>query len=250
MLVSTSSPTGQAVIVGAGIGGLACAVALHKRGWTATVLEQADRLAPVGSGISLFPNALRALDVLGLGAPIRAAGQTDIGVGIRSPSGRWLSRTDPGAIAQRYGPTVLVHRADLIRLLRDALPAGAVVTGTRVAGGAITTIGGSQPAALTYAGSTVAADVLIAADGVHSMLRLEIENLAGVHAGAVVVEGLEEHAAGPVHSPPPVTVLDADAVRAPTCHRCPSCSRGTVRSPDTRREPARRLPARRPARTP
>ena len=68
-----------------------------------TVLEQADRLAPVGSGISLFPNALRALDVLGLAAPIRATGQTEIGTGIRGPSGRWLSRTDPGALAQRYG---------------------------------------------------------------------------------------------------------------------------------------------------
>jgi 2-polyprenyl-6-methoxyphenol hydroxylase-like FAD-dependent oxidoreductase len=168
--MSISSPTGHAVIVGAGIGGLACAVALHQRGWAVTVLEQADRLAPVGSGISLFPNALRALDVLGLAAPIRATGQTEIGTGIRSPSGRWLSRTDPGALAQRYGPTVLAQRADLINLLRDALPDGAVVTGTRVAADAVT-IGGAGPATLRYTGGTITADVLIAADGVHSVLR-------------------------------------------------------------------------------
>jgi 2-polyprenyl-6-methoxyphenol hydroxylase-like FAD-dependent oxidoreductase len=159
----------RTVIIGAGIGGLSCAVALHQRGWEVTVLEQADRLTAVGSGISIFPNALRVLDVLGLGAPIRAAGQTEIGIGIRSPSGRWLSRTDPSALAQRYGPTVLVHRADLIGLLHDALPPGTVLTGTRVTGDA--TIGGSDPATLTYAGGTVAADVLIAADGVHSVLR-------------------------------------------------------------------------------
>jgi 2-polyprenyl-6-methoxyphenol hydroxylase-like FAD-dependent oxidoreductase len=90
--MSISSPTRHAVIVVAGVGGLACAIALDQRGWTVTVLEQAERLAPVGSGISIFPNALRALDVLGLAVPIRAAGHTEIGTGIRTPSGRWLSR--------------------------------------------------------------------------------------------------------------------------------------------------------------
>ncbi|HEV8276501.1 MAG TPA: FAD-dependent monooxygenase [Streptosporangiaceae bacterium] len=168
--MATSSRTGHVVIVGAGVGGLTAAVALYQRGWQLTVLEQADRLAPVGSGIALFPNALRALDAIGVGAQLRSGGQSEFGVGIRRPSGRWLSRANDSAAVRRHGPSVLAHRADLIDLLHRAVPAGAVVTGTRVAGDAITT-GGSGPATVRYPGGTITADLVVAADGVHSLQR-------------------------------------------------------------------------------
>jgi len=161
---------GSAVIVGAGVGGLTAAVALHQLGWRVTVLERADRLATVGSGISLFPNALRALDAVGLGARLRAGGQTVFGTGIRHPSGRWLSRADDGVTARRYGPAVLVHRPDLIDLLYRAVPPAAVVTGVHVAGDAVT-VGGSGPATVAHTGTTITADLVVAADGVHSVLR-------------------------------------------------------------------------------
>jgi 2-polyprenyl-6-methoxyphenol hydroxylase-like FAD-dependent oxidoreductase len=169
-LVSISSRTAHAVIVGAGVGGLTAAVALYQLGWRVTVLEQADRLAAVGSGIALLPNALRAIDVIGLGAPLRSSGQTEFGVGIRRPSGRWLSRPGDSPTARRHGPSVLVHRADLIDLLYRAVPAGTVVTGTRVAADAVTT-GGPDPATVTHLGGTLTADLVVAADGVHSLLR-------------------------------------------------------------------------------
>ncbi|MFD5661267.1 FAD-dependent oxidoreductase [Streptomyces hirsutus] len=62
----------RAVVIGGGIGGLAAAAALHRRGTRVTVLERSGSLEPVGSAISLAPNALRALDVIGLGDDIRA----------------------------------------------------------------------------------------------------------------------------------------------------------------------------------
>ncbi|MEU5419412.1 NAD(P)-binding protein, partial [Streptomyces sp. NPDC020667] len=57
----------RAVVIGGGIGGLTAAAALHHRGWTVTVLERAASLEPVGAGIALAANALRALDTFGAG---------------------------------------------------------------------------------------------------------------------------------------------------------------------------------------
>ncbi len=101
--MSATSSTGHAVIVGTGVGGLAAAVALHQRGWKVTVLEQAPRLAAVGSGIALFPNALRTSDVPGVRAAAEAGGRTGLGMGLRRPSGRWLSRPENAAVGRRYG---------------------------------------------------------------------------------------------------------------------------------------------------
>ncbi|MGP3913304.1 FAD-dependent monooxygenase [Nonomuraea sp. 10N515B] len=66
--------TRQAIVVGGGIGGLAAAVALHRIGWRAIVLERAAELREIGAGMSQAPNAMRALDELGVGRQARAAG--------------------------------------------------------------------------------------------------------------------------------------------------------------------------------
>ncbi len=60
------------MIAGAGIGGLACALALIRRGFRAAVLEQAEALEPVGAGIQLSPNATRILIDLGLAERLAA----------------------------------------------------------------------------------------------------------------------------------------------------------------------------------
>src|SRR4051794_27146624 len=120
-----------AVVVGAGIGGLATAVALHRRGWTVTVLERAPSLEPAGAGIALAPNALRALGALGLGDAVRGLASLQGTVGLRRPDGAWLVRADASAAADRFGEsTVVLHRADLVDLLVGALPAGAIRAGT------------------------------------------------------------------------------------------------------------------------
>jgi len=61
----------KAVIIGGGIAGLASALALTRRGWQVEVLERAAGFTEVGAGLSLWPNALRALDALGVGEPVR-----------------------------------------------------------------------------------------------------------------------------------------------------------------------------------
>jgi len=117
-------------VIGGGIGGLTAAAALHRNGLRVTVLERAPSLRPTGAAISLSPNALRALDVIGLGDEIRdlAAWQGD--GGLRTPGGRWLSRSSAEAAAARFGgQLVLLHRSTLVERLAALLPPDAVRTG-------------------------------------------------------------------------------------------------------------------------
>ena len=62
----------RALVVGAGIGGLATAAGLHAAGWDVRVCERAAAIEPVGSGLALAPNGLRALDTIGAGDGLRA----------------------------------------------------------------------------------------------------------------------------------------------------------------------------------
>src|SRR5688572_17283573 len=107
-------PTSEsAVVVGGGIAGLAAAIALRKVGWRVQVLEQAAELGEVGAAISLWPNALRALDELNLGNEVRRTGTPEKLGGIREKNGRWLVRAARVA-PNRYEPAILIHRAELI----------------------------------------------------------------------------------------------------------------------------------------
>ncbi|MEU1040138.1 FAD-dependent oxidoreductase [Streptomyces sp. NPDC005551] len=159
----------HAVVVGGGIGGLTAAVALHRRGWRVTVLERASS-APLGAGISLAPNALRALDVIGLGDEIRdlAAWQGD--GGLRTPGGRWISRVDATALAERFGgPLVVLHRAGLITSLAARLPGGCIRTGVRATLADPGATG--RPAYVATPDGELEADLVVAADGINSVVR-------------------------------------------------------------------------------
>lgn len=86
--------TRQAIVVGCGIGGLAAALALHRISWQAVVLERAAELREIGAGMSQAPNAMRALDELGVSAQARAVGvPTHASGNLRLPDGRHLQRT-------------------------------------------------------------------------------------------------------------------------------------------------------------
>lgn len=169
--MSGSSAAARAVVVGSGIGGLTAAVALHQRGWEVTVLERAPSLAPVGAGIALAPNSQRALDVIGLGEEIRSLAAWQGAGGMRTPAGRWLSRTDATAAAERFGgPLVLLHRATLVERLAARLPGGAVRTGCP-AGLADPGTAGGAPARVTTPDGDVEAELVVGADGIHSGIR-------------------------------------------------------------------------------
>ncbi|MGP4102551.1 FAD-dependent monooxygenase [Nonomuraea sp. KM90] len=123
--------TGRAIVVGGGIGGLAAAVALHRIGWQAVVLEWAAELREIGAGMSQAPNAMRALAELGVGEQTRAAGVPTYSAGnLRLSDGRYLQRARPGDPT----PLLAFHRADLHRVLLEAVPAGWVRAGTEVTG--------------------------------------------------------------------------------------------------------------------
>ncbi|MFI6033737.1 FAD-dependent monooxygenase [Streptomyces sp. NPDC051315] len=162
--------SGHAVVIGGGIGGLTAAVALHQQGWRITVLERARSLEPVGAGISLAPNSLRALDVIGLGDKIRGLAAWQGDGGLRTPGGRWLSRSSAEAAARRFGgPLVLLHRATLVDSLAAQLPPGAVRT---AAAATLTDPGDAgRPARVSTSDDEWEADLVVAADGIRSAVR-------------------------------------------------------------------------------
>src|SRR3954447_23538146 len=125
---------GRAVVVGGGIGGLTAGVALAQSGWDVVVLERATALEAVGTAIGVAPNALHALDALGLGNALRARAAIQGPAGIRRQDGRWIYRTSDEAIRRRFGdPLVVALRSDLIGVLAGALPDGALRLGATVA---------------------------------------------------------------------------------------------------------------------
>jgi 2-polyprenyl-6-methoxyphenol hydroxylase-like FAD-dependent oxidoreductase len=161
----------RALIACGGLGGLTAAVALHQRGWSVCVFEQAPTLEPVGAGISLWPNSLRALDMIGVGEPARAQATLSGPSGVRKPDGDWLSRSDLGAaIQQRFGdPLVLLHRAELVAMLVERLPFGAVQAASTVLG--VHLGAESAPATVITQHGEAEAELVVAADGIRSVLR-------------------------------------------------------------------------------
>src|SRR3954469_9672969 len=121
-----------AVIVGAGIGGLTAAHALQRNGWRVTVYEQAPEITPVGAGVGIAPNAVKALNYLGLGAALRDHGRRQEGLEIRLRRGALVGHIPAAGIEHRYGsPFYALHRAELHRLLTAGLGPDALRTGHR-----------------------------------------------------------------------------------------------------------------------
>ncbi|WP_370416439.1 FAD-dependent monooxygenase [Streptomyces fradiae] len=184
-----------AVVVGAGIGGLAAAVGLRRIGWEVTVLDRAPVLADAGAGISLAANGIRALDALGAGAAVRAAGRGQYTGGTRTPDGSWLARMDGAALERALGsPIVGIPRAELHRLLREALGAGgAPRTGATVTD-AVTLPGGKRARVTLHTAEAVEADLVVAADGVGSRLRAALfpAHPGPVYSGSTVLRAITD----------------------------------------------------------
>lgn len=188
-------PQRAATIVGGGIGGLAAAIALHRRGWRVEVLERAPQFTEIGAGISLWPNALRALDVLGLADTVRALGAVEATGGVRDRRGHWLSRTDNAELARRFGhPLVVLHRADLLRALTEALPADSLRSASEVSS---VRDDGHGPV-VEHPGGESRPDLVIGADGLRSAVRGALwpdaagPRYAGYSAWRMVTEPLAE----------------------------------------------------------
>lgn len=159
----------HATVIGAGIGGLAAAIALRHAGWEVTVYERANALLPVGAGLSLWSNAMYALNELGRAAAMRSLGVHAHSGAFRSWRGDVLSRFDLQAHERRLGqPTVVVERAAVQRVLLDALPPETVRLGAACVG----FVQDVRGVTARFAdGTNARAAVLIGADGIHSAVR-------------------------------------------------------------------------------
>ncbi len=162
----------KVLVIGAGIGGLTAALSLHAAGITVEVAEAASSLRPLGVGINILPHAVRELTELGLGAQLAQTGIETRELIYANRFGSRIWQEDRGRAAGYGWPQYSIHRGRLQMLLLAAaqarLPPGAIRTGRRLVAVAQDAAGVTA----TFAdGRTAMADVLVAADGIHSAVR-------------------------------------------------------------------------------
>ena len=164
------------LIAGGGIGGLAAAIGLARKGVASVVLEQARELGEIGAGIQLGPNAFRSFDQLGVGDAARAiAVYVDNLRLMDAMTARELYRVPIDApFRERFGnPYAVVHRGDLHRILADACRASPLVD-LRTASQVLRyEQDGSSVTAFTASGSA-SGRALIGADGLWSKVRSQM----------------------------------------------------------------------------
>jgi len=161
-------------VIGAGIGGLAVARALARRGAVVSVLEQAPEIAEVGAGLQVSPNGFAVLRALGLDDALRAGAVQARAVSLRDYKGGEVVRLDLGALGD--SDYHFIHRADLI----DILAGGARAAGARIRlmQKVVRVEEGAQPRVHLANGAAVEADLVIGADGLHSVVRRALNGTA------------------------------------------------------------------------
>ncbi|HEX5601689.1 MAG TPA: FAD-dependent monooxygenase [Pyrinomonadaceae bacterium] len=160
----------QIAIIGGGIGGLTAALALQQSGFQAEVFEQAPELLEVGAAIAIWSNATRVLQRLQLAEKVLEYAGVVEELRWMDQNGFLLNRV---SIADDKSPALALHRADLQRTLRQALPQSTIHLGhTLVA----YRQQGDKMIATFANGNSVESDFLIGADGVHSRVRAQFIN--------------------------------------------------------------------------
>jgi salicylate hydroxylase len=183
-------PQIRVAVAGAGIAGLTFAAALHRAGIDCHVYEQAEQLTVVGAGIQVAPNATRLLHRLGLRDQLRAVAVAPQAIEMRRwDDGRLLQRTPLGSMCRRrFGaPYYAVHRADLHSGLLSLVPPDRVHLGARL--DAVTQSADVARLRLSD-GTTVAADLVVGADGIHSIVREQIVADQPRYSGQTIYRGL------------------------------------------------------------
>ncbi len=149
----------RAAVIGGGIGGLTAAIGLRRAGWDVTVYERSEALPTTGTGLGIWRNAIKALDSVGLGDRVRAAGR-------RQPEGT-LRRPDGTVIGPLRADVHLVTRPALLAVLADALPADTIRFGE------------------TMTWQECDHDLVVAADGINSATRRSLFGVDVRKSGAI-----------------------------------------------------------------
>jgi 2-polyprenyl-6-methoxyphenol hydroxylase-like FAD-dependent oxidoreductase len=161
-------------IVGGGIGGLTLAIALQRKGFDVAVYEHALEIKPLGAGLGLAANAVKAFFEVGIGDEVLEAGQVIKMVRIRDTQGNVLTETDSGQLSAKLGTinNFTIHRADLHDVLLRQLQPGTLhlnkgcVDVQQHAGKGVT---------LRFSdGTDTHADYVVACDGIHSPVRKKL----------------------------------------------------------------------------
>jgi salicylate hydroxylase len=178
-------------VIGGGIGGLTAALSLRRRGFVVDVYEQAPQLTQIGGGINMGPNACRVLYGLGLGPGLDREGVRPLSHHQRRwDDGRTLQYTQVNPRCEElYGvPHLTIHRADLLAVIAAGFPEEHLHLGHRFVG-----IGerGDQVEAWFDNGAPIMADVVVGADGIHSVVRAQLFGAEEPEfAGCVAYRGL------------------------------------------------------------
>jgi len=163
----------KVLIIGGGIGGLSAALALRRVGVQADVFEQAEELREVGAGLSVWANALRALERLGVASRVRSLGSRIDRFEVRTHAGRTLSALSFAALERKLGVPVgvIVHRGDLLRELAAGLDEARIHCNARL----ISFESRADGVCARFAdGREASADLLVGADGLHSVVRSQL----------------------------------------------------------------------------
>lgn len=162
----------RAIVIGGGIGGLATAIALQQADWQVKVFERAETIDAVGAGISLWHNAIKALEQLGLGDTLARHSIEALSGGIMDWKGEILSALTSAQELGIDGHVVIaLHRADLQAMLRDALAPDVLQTSAQ-----FERFSQDQHGVTAYFadGREERADLLIGADGLRSKVRSQL----------------------------------------------------------------------------
>jgi len=159
-------------IIGGGIGGLATAIALYRQGFSPIVYEAAAELRPIGAGITLAINAMQVFQRLGLAEAAIGAGHAIEQLWITDEQLRPISRVALRPLIKEFGvPNLGIHRGALQQLLVEALPPDAIRLGRSLK----RLEEKAEDVILHFEdGTTAVADIVVAADGIHSAARRQL----------------------------------------------------------------------------
>jgi 2-polyprenyl-6-methoxyphenol hydroxylase-like FAD-dependent oxidoreductase len=181
----------KVVVVGAGIGGLTASVALGRAGAEVTVLERMPQLSEVGAGLTLAPNAMNALETLGLAEAVRGFGSALDYIEHRKANGTVIARWATVKAALKLGNRVTgMIRPALQSLLADALGADALHLGVECV--AITQ-DADGVSVRTSGGGELRGDLAIGADGARSVVRAQFDSTPLRYAGYTTWRGLSHY---------------------------------------------------------